>query len=137
MTNTTQINAIDSLHAGMIIQLANGSIHQITAVKIRRTPRRHLLREARVRSDVTRGWVDLLEQDWRIVRPASGIIPGAHNSADGLHHSQSCTGMLTTVHQLTEGWSKTCRRCGFAVIGCETRDIAEAAYVADKVGMFH
>lgn len=134
MTNTQLTDLLDTLHVGMHIQLANGSIHQLTAVDIVRTPKRRLLRVARVRSEVTRDWVNLMDEDWRIIHPAPGVTRGAHNCVDGLHHSQSCTCVMTTVLELSDGWSKHCRRCGFVVRGYSSREAAEAAYVADQFG---
>lgn len=135
MTNTE--NPIDTLRIGMHIQLENGSIHQIINIKIKRTPKLGLIREASFRSNVALEWIDLTTIDWRVVSPLAGVIRGSHNSVDGLHHSQSCTGILTTVRQMPEGWSKECRRCGFSVIGYASRELAEAAYTADQVEAFH
>jgi hypothetical protein len=133
MTNTAQADLYASLQIGMNIQTSNGTIHKIIEIKVVRTPRRGLLRCAQIRSDVS-GWVDLLMHDWRIVHPASQVMPGSHDCVDGLDHSASCSGIETSTYQTSDGWTKMCNHCGFAVVGYGSLGAAEVAYIADQVG---
>jgi hypothetical protein len=138
MTNTTApaTDPYIALRPGSHVQTADGAIHHVQEVKIRRTPKRQLLREAKIRSDITRGWIDLMDAEWRVVHPAAQVTPGAQNCVDGLDHSLTCHCAMTHRWKTSDGWIVSCRRCGFAVRGYDTPEAATAAYVADQTGIF-